>query len=287
MTSIHRTLYADTQALIYAFRNNDAAWRDFIERHLDAGYRLVLTEEHLLEFSQWHSLDEARSLIRALLALAPVWFRSFADIQADEVHAFVAFALHRQARPHLTVFRETYESASRIGDRLDLNPEQVVTLFSSPVGRDALRKLRQQHADVLNELKRATASQQLTRPHLDVAYQNAVTARLARGSDLFGALSGGALADAVQFCVKKRKQLMRECMSFAAEDHLSNHRASNPRRIARLSDSVDLTASVAAFPYVDIFLTNDGFLHSGLQYVKTRMPSLATTLHRWPDDPEA
>ena len=73
---------------------------------------------------------------------------------------------------------------------------------------------------------------------------------------------------------------MRECPSFATDCHLSDYRTANPNRKARPADSKDLTMSIAAFPYVDTFVTDDGYLHNGLLYVKKMMPRLSTNLIR-------
>ena len=79
------------------------------------------------------------------------------------------------------------------------------------------------------------------------------------------------------------KRLSRECPAYATELHLADYRTASPNRVARASDSKDLMLATAAFPYVTAFVTNDGYLHGALSYVKKRLPQISTELIRSPE----
>lgn len=277
-----KLLYADTHSLIYAYEKNESAWRTLFDQHFAAGYRLAVIEENLLEFAQSPTPKLALGLVHRVLDLNRLWLRSFIDIQADEVRGFVEHHGRADSIPVPGTYRSTFEAVSQIGERLQLTPVQFVELFSSEAAKSEVRKLRQEHVGVLDTLTRSTASGALTNGHLDVALRNAISARLTRGSDVTPPLTGHSLEDAVEFCVRNRKWLLRKCPSFAAEHHLANYRSSSPKRNARPSDSVDLTTTVAALPYVDTVITNDGFLYAGLEHIKRNMASITTKLVRSP-----
>lgn len=277
-----KLLYADTHSLIYAYEKDEPAWRTLFDLYFADGYRLALTEENLLEFAQSPTPEIGRALTHRVLELNPLWLRSFIDIQAEEVRGFVENFGKSDSIPVPVVYRSTFEAVSQIGQRQQLTAVQFVELFSSEAARSKLRGLRQEHAGILNVLTRSTASGALTKGHLDMAFRNAVSARLNRGSDLISPLTDQRLEDAVEFCVKNQKWLLRGCPSFAAEYHLANYRSTSPKRNARLSDSVDLTTTVAALPYVETVITNDGFLYAGLEYVKRNVASINTKLVRNP-----
>lgn len=273
-----KLLYADTNSLIYAYEKERPEWRAMFDELLSSGYRLSLTEENLLEFAQSPTPEAASCLARRVMELNPVWLRSFIDIQCDEVRAFVEQHGTSDSIPAPEIYRSTFESVSQIGDSHRLGPIQFVELFASETAKPQVQQLRREHASVLDVLTRATASRVFTKGHEEAAFRTAISARLSRGSDLTAPMGGEKLDEAVRFCIKHRKWLLRTCPSFAAENHLTNYRSSSPKRNARLSDAVDLTTTVVALPYVDAVITNDGFLYYGLDYVKRKMPSIRTEL---------
>lgn len=277
-----KLLYADTNSLIYAYEKEKPEWRAMFEELLSSGYRLLLTEENLLEFAQSPTPEAAVTLAQRVMGLSPIWLRSFIDIQCDEVRAFADQHGKSDSIPGPEVYRSTFEAVSQIGQSQTLGPIQFVELFASDTAKSQVRELRREHASVLDVLTRATASGVLTKGHLESAFRSAISARLSRGSDLIAPMTGQKLDEAVKFCIKHRKWLLRACPSFAAEHHLANYRSSSPKRNARLSDSVDLTTTVAALPYVDAVITNDGFLLAGLEHVKKNVPSITSKLIRKP-----
>lgn len=278
-----KLLYADTNSLIYAYEKERPEWRSMFDELFSSGYRLSLTEENLLEFAQSPTPKAAVSLARRVMELNPIWLRSFIDIQCDEVRAFVEQHGRGDSIPAPEICRTTFESVSQIGESQTLGPIQFVELFASDAAKSQVRELRREHASVLDVLTRATASGVLTKGHLETAFRTAISARLSRGSDLIEPMTGQKLDEAVKLCVKHRRWLLRACPSFAAEHHLANYRSSSPKRNARLSDSVDLTTTVVALPYVDAVITNDRFLFAGLEHVKKNVPSIATKLIRRPN----
>lgn len=152
-------------------------------------------------------------------------------------------------------------AGSQIVEKHQLDPEAYVRFAAHPAARQAMGALLRDHADVLNTLTAAEA-----------------TSLLAHGSSHATA----SMKLSVKRCVKHLRILLRECPAFATGVHLSDYRCANPKRKARGSDSRDLKMSVPAYPSVSTFLTNDGFLHGGLQYVRTRLPRVRTELLQRP-----
>lgn len=276
------TLFVDTQALIYAFEKEEPAWVELIESRLSSGYRLVLSEELLYEFAQSGTLKAALELTRRVVQRTPLWIRSFADLEADEVCRFARkVATGGPVRP-VSVFVESFPEVSQLGEKHKFNPEEFVQFAFDPRARDVLSALAKRHAQVLNELSRAVDSGQFTKEVNDKAIHTGLQAWLSRGSYLTAPLVGGELEAAVKLCFKHHKWLMRECPAYATEYHLVDYRTASPKRLARPSDSKDLMLATAAFPYVSTFITNDGYLHGALCYVKKRRPDNRTVLVRGP-----
>jgi predicted nucleic acid-binding protein len=277
-----RTLFVDTQALIYAFEKSDRAWLNFIESRLSSGYRLVLSQDTLEEFGQSSTLEAAVELTRSVTSLTPLWIRTFADLETDEVCSFAIAHLTRQPPEPIVVFVESFPEISKLADKYHLDPVEYVRLsFDTRIRREA-SNLALVHAKVLDELSRAQADGQMTKEVKARAFSAGLRARLSRGTPLIGPISGADLEVSVKHCVKHQRRLMRECHAFATELHLADYRTKSPKRIARASDSKDLMMASAAFPYVSAFATNDGYLHGGLSYVKVRLPHNSTELIRSP-----
>lgn len=276
------TLFLDTQALIYALEKEDRPWIDFLNERIAAGFRLVLSEETLHEFAKSGTLEAALELTRRAVALRPLWIRNFADLQIEEILFFSTSARDKRAQRPTPVFVDDFSSVSQLTEKHKLNPEQFVKFAFDPRALDGLEKLAQHHADVLNYLSRAVAGGRFTKEVNAQAELGKLQALLSRGTDLVPALAGSDLEAALKFCLKHHRWLLRECPAYATEYHLSNYRTSNPNRRARISDSTDLLLSISTFPYVSTFVTNDGFLHGGLVYVKKNLPHVKTELLRTP-----
>jgi hypothetical protein len=276
-----QTLFADTNALFHAFEKNRSDWLQFIESTVASGHRLVLTEEILYEFAGSGTLEAALHLARSVADLNPLWLRSFADILSDEVCHFARSEIESAPLTSSTVFAEHFYEISQLNDETKLTPEEFVR-FEFEAMRDGRTQIAQEHASILNMLKTPFAKKQMTKEMEGQVQRSILCARLGRGSDLTARFEGAALESAVSLCVSKYKKLLEACPAYTTEIHLAAFRASDPSRQARPSDSNDYLMSIAAFPYVSIFLTEDGFLHDGLQYAKKRLPQLTTKLMRTP-----
>lgn len=285
-TTLPPKLFVDTQVLVSAYREGQPEWRQFIEGFLDDGYQLVLSGEHLLEFAQYEDLGSNERLLECLLNLSPAWLKSFSDIQISELNVFLPDHLRGRAVAQAwSPFADSFEGTAELSDRKVVSAMRYLQAFSTPAGRAALQKLRGDHAHVLNTLVEetaATAAKRLAPDQLKAANSGAVLGRLRMGNRDFEPLMGEALTSAAAYCMSQWPRLAAACPSFTVEEHLSNYRSSSAQRKARLSDSVDLTISAAALAYVGVFITNDGYLHSGLAYVLKRMPGLGTQLLRSP-----
>lgn len=278
------TVFLDTQALIYALEKQDQPWLAFVDSRLRAGFRLVLSEETLYEFAKTGTLQAALDLTRRAVAFDPLWIRSFADLEAEELCLFSTTAPSGQLQRVDPIFVEDFRAVSQLTERHKLIPEEFVEYAFDPRPKNGLAEIAQRHADVLDYLSRAVADGRFTAEVNAKARQAKVRALLSRGTDLVPALAGADLETAVKFCLKHHKWMMRECPAYATEYHLANYRTSSPNRRARPSDSLDLLLATAAFPYVSTFVTNDGFLHGALTYVQKHLPHITTELLRRPPD---
>lgn len=272
----------DTQALIYALEKGDDTWLRFLESRLNAGFRLVLSEQILHEFAKTGVLQDALELTKRAVALEPLWLRSFADLEAEELCLFYASAPSKQIRKVEPVFVRTFREVSQLNEKYGLTAEEFVEFAFDPKAKDGLAELAKRHAEALNYLSRAVADGRLTEEVTAKVRRTKVSSLLSRGSDLVAPLDGANLDTAAKFCVKNHKWLMRECPAYATEHYLANYRTSNPDRNARVSDSMDLLLATAAFPYVSTFITNDGFLHGALTHVQKHLPHISTELLRRP-----
>jgi hypothetical protein len=273
------TLFADTNALMYAFATKQPDWLKFIESAAASGHRFVIAEEILREFAGSQRLDAALHLTRSVVNLNPLWIRSFADIQSDEICHFAGAKIDGRPVLPTKVFVENFYEISQLSDENIKTPEEYVKSESEKAMREVRTQLAQEHANALDILKTPAAKKQINE---DQAQRWILHAHLARGSNLTPPFQGEALAAALSFCVDQHTELLKACPSYATELHLADFRASDPRRKARPSDSNDYLMSIAAFPYVSIFLTNDGFLHKGLKYVQRHLPHLTTEIIRTP-----
>ena len=280
--SAARTLFVDTQALIYALEKGEPAWVKLIDERLSSGYRLVLSEELLYEFGQSSTLVAALHLTSRAVERDPLWIRSFAELEADEVGRFARAVLAKTPPEPLTIFVEKFPEVSQLTEKHQLSPTEFVRFAFDPMTRNGLAELAQKHAKVLNALSKAVGSGQMTKELHEQAIHAGLRAWLSRGSDLTTPLAGPELDMAIKLCFKHHKWLMRECHAYATEYHLADYRTASPKRVARISDSKDLMLATAAFPYVSAFVTNDGYLHGALSYVKKRLPHISTELIRGP-----
>jgi hypothetical protein len=100
-------------------------------------------------------------------------------------------------------------------------------------------------------------------------------------SDVSG-LQGFHGVDPLAFIKSKQETAFRTGLAMRLDRPTSgaDYRTANAIRSARPSDSKDLTISAAVFPYVSMFVTDDGYLHNDLAYVKKMLPTLQTELRR-------
>lgn len=282
-----RTLFVDTQGLIYAFEAGDPLWLNCIDSRLAAGYRLVLTEEHLDELARSATLDAALAMTRQAVQRRPLWLRSLADLKTDEVCRFAASIRDRDAPlPPVTALVEAFVDVSQVGERHQQDPEAFLRFAALPAAREGMAALLQEHAKGLNFLTAAEASGQLSKEARERSVRESLRRLLARGSPSASpAAAAVELERTVKQCVEHLPRLLRECPVFATELHLSDYRCSNPKRKARESDSRDLTMAVAAFPNVSTFVTHVGYLHGGLQYVQKHLLRVDTELLQRPPTP--
>jgi predicted nucleic acid-binding protein len=281
-TSVSPTIFVDTQALIYAFEKREADWLQFIDTRISSGYRLVVSEELLYEFGQSSTIDIAMNLAMQVVERDPLWIRNFADLEADEVCRFARTASTGSLPDTVSVFSENFGDISQFSENRQLDPQEFVRCAFDPRTRDELLGLAREHAEVLDALSQAVSDGLVTKDLREQALRSKLRALLSRGSALTKPILGYDLEVAVKFCFKHHKFLIRQCPAYATEWHLADYRTLSPKRIARVSDSKDLMLATAAFPYVTSFVTNDGYLHGALSYVKKRLPHITTELIRGP-----
>jgi hypothetical protein len=112
-----------------------------------------MAEEILYEFAKSGTLDAALHLTRSVVNLNPLWVRSFADIQSDEVCHFARSLIESSPLIPTTVFLENFCELSQLNDKTKLAPEEFVKFEADPRMRDGRAQLTQKHANILDILK--------------------------------------------------------------------------------------------------------------------------------------
>jgi hypothetical protein len=269
-----KIVYLDKNVLITAYEGSDAQLRERVQaisKHPE--FQVILSEETLIEIAQTKSINGAIALANFATSLAPHWSRPFNELHRDEISNFARRNFFQKAAiPLTTFFRDLSELRNLQDFFLDSKIPRTPDLFvrsahNSPV-LSSLQTEQGNHAVILRFLAqlsaKALAKNKEFKDEID--------------SKHFRSILAAELKEADSYCLANRSKMYRACPSLNCERHLSCYRSSNPNRVPRRSDSVDLTSSIAVFPYVNIFVTFDAYLANGLKYVKTQCPSIKTSI---------
>lgn len=273
-----QNIFLDNQCHIYIFENTDSPdARHFNQLYEKKQINIVLSLENLLEFSQSDTLEQAIKLTQTVLTYSPKWIDSFPDIQKQEIRQFIYKEYLKKEiqkyTPHLNNFSDFFKGVA-------ISPLDFVGRAFEPRERKDFENVYTKHANILSELQQHTKNKEVTKEIDDITLYSAIASRLSQQELNHLGFTLQDKRDLVRFCLTNRKNLFKQCPSLNTERHLSKYRSVNPKRKSKKSDSIDLTMSVAAYPYVDIFITNDGFLYDGLKYVSKNTPSIQTKIFR-------
>jgi hypothetical protein len=262
-----RTVYLDTNVLISAFEGNDSFLIDRIVSVIDDPEScLVLSLENLMEFSQTTNRGHALDLVRIVTSYPHIWIRSFDELHQETLANFARINYFKVSEVEFSPFFLSFQDFFK-DSKIAVTPESFV---ETAHGSKSLREVQfkqSQHASVLAELQKESTKRLFTR-----TVEDGVMLKL------FRHFLGPELDSAAEYCLKNASKMYRACPSLNCERHLSAYRTSNPKRKPTTSDSVDLISSIAAFPFVDVFISFDGYLVNGLRYVQTKCPEFRVKL---------
>lgn len=267
-------IFLDNQAHIYIFENIDSCdWHHFNQLHDNKKINIVLSLDNLIEFSQSNTLEQAVKLTQAVMNCSPKWIDSFLDIQKQEIRQYIFnHYLKKKVQgynPYKNYFTDFFRAEP-------VSPIDFITFAFNGEQKNNFQVKYKEHTDVLTELQTYEKNKIFTTQIEKIALNNVIASRLYQKElDQLG-FNLNDKRDLISFCLNNSKKLYEACPSLNTERHLTKYRRSDPKRKSKLSDTMDLTMSTAAFPYVDVFITNDRFLYNGLEYVSKKIKSIKT-----------
>lgn len=271
-----KTIFLDNQQYIQIFeKKTDKYLEHFNKITASNKFTLIASLDNLVEFSASISVEDAYQLSSPFYKIQTKWLKSFYDIQQDELEIFIKT---HTINEKITVPYSPFVDFSDLFDNKKITIESFIKQASSPMEKIAFKEKFEEHKDVLYQLQK---NGPLTTEQLRLSIKNYFQRRL---YDLYknGKLKEFnclQLPDLCAYLVENYKIVYKECLSIGSENHISDIRAKDKSRVTKASDSIDYTSSIAATPYVDILVTNDGFLFECLKYVKNKM-KLQTTIVR-------
>jgi hypothetical protein len=264
----NRTVYLDTNVMISTFEGNDSFLVDRVTSLLDdPNACLVLSMENLVEFSQSRNRGAAIDLVRIATSYPHVWIRPFDELHRETLANFARVNFFKTPALNFSPFFSSFQNFFE-DPNIAMTPETYVE-FS--YGSHSLRDLRlkqKEYAIVVAELQKESTKRLFTK---------AVDDRMML--KLFKDFLGKELDLAAEYCLKNIVKTYRSCPSLNCERHLSTFQTSSVKRKPTASDSVDLVSSIAAFPFVDMFISFDGYLINGLRYVQKKCPEFRAELY--------
>lgn len=269
-----KTIFLDNQQYIHIFEKKTNTYVDHFNKIAASNkFTLIANLDNLVEFSASISIEDAYQLSSAFHKIQTKWLKPFYDIQQDELEIFIKTHTTNETKP---VSYSPIVSFSELIENNQITIESLIKQASSPTEKIAFREKFEEHKDVLHQLKE---NGPLTSEQFLSSIANYFALRI-YNLHKNGKLKGFnylQLSNLCTYLVENHKRVYKECLSIGSENHLSDIRAKDKTRVTKASDSIDYTSSIAAIPYVDIFVTNDGFLFECLKYVKNKM-KLHTTI---------
>uniref|UniRef100_UPI0040572FE3 hypothetical protein n=1 Tax=Candidatus Electronema sp. TaxID=2698783 RepID=UPI0040572FE3 len=280
-----RNIFLDNQSLIYIFENIDSPDAHYFSQlNKQREITVVLSLENLIEFSKSGTIEQAIELTQAVLTCVPKWIDSFFDIQKQEIHKFIYSEylkkISQEYNPYKNNFSELFHDEIISPLDLTISPLDFVKAAFDPNQKNMFNLKWEQHAGILTELQQHRKYNRITKEIEEITLRNVIVSRLPEKELYQLGFTHDDKLDLLRFCLKNKNNFYKSCPSLNTERHLSCYRSLNPKRKPQLSDSIDLTMSIAVFPYVDVFITNDGFLYDGLKYVSKNVRSIQTEIFK-------
>ena len=274
-----KRVYLDNHVFIYAFERKAEPACSQVENILESSAaRLVVSIDNLLEFSLSPSAKQAADLTRAAMRYQPLWLGSFLEVQRLEVRDYIFSRFLRRETKPIVVVTDTFNGLFP-DSPIEVSPIDFVSISFQAHHREAMIEKHRQHAEILKELQSHIHDGTFTPEHDAISTKGVILTRLPTRELLEIGMSIGQIRDAFEYCIRTKAELYKRCPSMNTERHLTEYRSSNHRRNPLKSDSKDLTQSSAAFPYVDEFFTQDGYLIRGLEYVRKKAPRIQTAIN--------
>lgn len=267
-----KTIFFDTQTHIYITEKQDpienAAFENLIAQN---SFHLVCSFYNLVEFAKSQDTIQSIALASIFNRISTLWSLDFHAIQTDELYNFIMrhfYGFTTQPIKTLFSFHELYSGAFSSPEQVIIAARNEMPSFEKTFAQNAgALDILTKHGKLSDNLQKAALRTNIVQKMMRIENRNRIPP-LWDSSNITN-----------DIITNKRKLLLRENICMATEHHLSNFRSSNKHRIARNSDAIDLVTAVAIFPHVDIFITNDGFLKNGLEYVK-KQTSIKTKIYK-------
>lgn len=276
-----KKVFLDNNTYINAFeKKNEPACSKVAEILSQSDVELVLSEELLVEFAQTDNQLAAEHLLNSALQNKCIWIESFVQIQQREVGNYVRSTLLKVDVLPIRPFAERYDLLSEDSHPL-VQPLDFLRACMVAEQQKEMAESHRLHADYLRELQLAKKQGRFTPEKEKQALFSLICSRIPLEVVRQAELMSFSFEDIVEHCMRSQKAMYRACPSMNSERYLSDYRASDHTRITRPSDSKDLTMSVAVLPYVDVFVSGDGYLYEGLQYVIKRVPAIKALMLRY------
>lgn len=267
-----QTLFLDTQNHIYITEKCDPVENNSFNKYIQSNeITLIISLYTLVEFARSQSIEQAIKLADIFTKVNTLCSLDFYEIQINELYKFILKHFYNFLAEPVSTFlpiNNIYGGAFK-------NPEDAI--LAARAQMQGFERTFQRSANALDQL---TKNEKLSAAQQNEALFNNIIRKIEhieQSGRFFPVTNKRAIASDI--ILKRKKQFLRENICAATEIYLSNYRASNKNRNAKSSDAIDLVTSVAVFPYVDIFISNDGFLKNGLEYVK-KQTLLNTKIHR-------
>lgn len=275
-----KRVFLDNNTYINAFeKKKEPTCSKVSEILLQSDVELVLSEELLDEFAQTDNAEIAEHLLNSALQNKCVWIESFEQIQRKEVGNYVRSSLLNLEVQPIKPFAERYHLLP--DSHPNVQPIDFLRACMAQRHRDRMAASHREHADILKQLQIATKQGLFTSDRNEQALFSLIRSRIPEEVMLQAERIGFSFKDVVEHCLNNWEVMYESCPSMNTERHLSDYRASDPTRRTRSSDSKDLTMSVAVLPYVDEFVSGDGYLHGGLKYVQRKIPAITTSIFKY------
>lgn len=269
-----KTVYFDTCNLIYFFSDDQTAQEItvFLEKN---DFRLILSGWHAVDLAAFaknksNSLDIAKRLDE----IEPLYIFDTLMLKRWELQNFIDETYYNRNIEKISVFASCLCQLDNEWNKGDAEigltfARLVMQQFNQPIlktaiinGTNALNEITKNKNKITEEIEQKT---------FEIYIGNFVQELRLTAEEKRAIL---------HYCIKKKRSLLKSCPIFFVEDKLQEFRTSDMRRNAKQQDTGDLQHQMAALTYCDYFITNDGYVFRGADYVKKHFNTIATVTYR-------